>query len=108
MQSGLLRQRLTIQQPSMAQDSYGQTLNTWTDVATVWGEIVPISGREMVIANAMQDSKTHSITIRYISGITPKMRIKYGTRLFDIQSVLDENERHRTLNLSCIEGLSDG
>lgn len=108
MQAGLLRKRLTIQKPSQAQDGYGQTLDTWTDVATVWGEIVPVSGREMIAANAMQESKTHAITIRYIAGITPKMRIKYGTRLFDIQSVLDENERHRTLNLSCVEGLSDG
>jgi len=108
MQSGLLRKRLTIQQRSTSQDDYGQQLTSWTDFATVWGEVVPSSGRENISAEALQSSETHIVTIRYRSGVTPKMRIMYGSRILDIQSVLDENERHRTMNLSCVEGLSDG
>ncbi|CAB4121505.1 gp16_SPP1, putative phage head-tail adaptor [uncultured Caudovirales phage] len=108
MQSGLLRKRLTIQQRSQSQDSYGQPLTVWADVATVWGEISPMSGSEMLSAQAVQSSLSHSVTIRYHSGVNPKMRIKYGIRLFDIQNVIDENERHRTMTLLCIEGLSDG
>lgn len=108
MQAGLLRKRLTIQQRSQVQDTYGQPLTSWVDVATVWGEVVPTSGNESLSSEAVQSSETHLVTIRYRQGVTAKMRIKYGIRLFDIQSVLDENERHRTLNLSCIEGLSDG
>lgn len=108
MQAGLLRKRLIIQKRSTTQDSYGQPLTSWTDVAIVWGEVVPTSGNENQSADALQSSENFIVTIRYRAGITAKMRIKYGNRLFDIQSVLDENERHRTINLSCVEGLSDG
>lgn len=108
MQAGLLRKRLTLQQRTTTPDSYGQPSTTWTDFATVWGEIVPTSGSEALSADALQYAETHQVTIRYRAGVTPKMRIKYGVRFFDIQSVLDENERHRVMNLSCIEGLSDG
>lgn len=53
MQSGLLRKRLTIQQRSTSQDDYGQQLTSWTDFATVWGEVVPSSGRENISAEAL-------------------------------------------------------
>lgn len=108
MQSGQLRKRLTIQQRSAAQDSYGQPLTTWTDVATVWGAVEPLSGRELMAAEAVQAEVTHQVVIRYRPGISAKMRIAYGARLFDIQNVLDENERHRILTLLCLEGMSDG
>ena len=108
MQAGLLRKRLTLQQRSKSQDSYGQPLLTWSDVATVWGEIVPLSGSESVSADSLQASTSHQITIRYRSGVNTALRIKYGVRLFDIQNVLNQDERNKTLTLLCIEGLSDG
>ena len=108
MQAGLLRKRLTLQQRSKSQDSYGQPLLTWSDVATVWGEIVPLSGSESVSADSLQASTSHQITIRYRSGVNTALRIKYGVRLFDIQNVLNPDERNKTLTLLCIEGLSDG
>ena len=108
MQAGQLRKRLTIQKRSTVQDSYGQPSTSWSDVVTVWGAVEPLSGRELMAAEAVQSEITHQVIIRYIAGITSKMRVLYGTRIFDIQNVLDENERHRMLTLLCLEGLSDG
>jgi len=108
MQSGQLRKRLTIQQRSTAQDSYGQPLTAWADVATVWGAVEPLNGRELLAAEAVQSEITHQVVMRYRPGITAKMRVLYGSRVFDIQNVLDENERHRMLTLLCLEGLTDG
>jgi SPP1 family predicted phage head-tail adaptor len=108
MQAALLRKRITIQIRSTTKDSYGQPLTEWSDIATVWGEVAPMSGRELLAAEAVQSSLTHSVSIRYFAGLKPSMRIKYGDRLFDIQSVIDEDERHRTMTLLCVEGLSDG
>lgn len=108
MEAGKLRHRITIQQRSSTQDSYGQPLVAWTDVATVWCAIDPLSGRELLAAEAVQSEITHKVVMRYRSGINAKMRVLYGSRIFDIQNVLDENERHRTLTLLCLEGLTDG
>lgn len=108
MNPGKLRHRITFQERTTTQDSYGQPLLTWTDVATVWGAVEPLNGRELMAAEAVQSEITHQVVIRYRPGITAKMRVLYGTRVFDIQNVLDENERHRMLTLLCLEGLSDG
>ena len=43
------------------------------------------------------------IIIRYLSGIVPKMRVKYGSRIFDILSVINVSERNRELQLMCRE-----
>lgn len=108
MQAGLLRKRLTIQKRSQTQDDYGQPLLVWTDVASVWGELTPQSGSESSSADSVIASQNYQVTIRYYPGVTEKMRIKYNNRIMDIQNVLNENERNRTIILSCVEGLSDG
>jgi len=44
---GTLRKRLLLQSRSTAQDSSGGQSVTWTDVATVWGEIQPLTGHKL-------------------------------------------------------------
>lgn len=108
MRAGDLRKRVKIQQRGTTQDSFGQQITTWTDVAEVWASIEPMSGRELMAAAAVQSETTHTVVIRYRPGIVPAMRINYGGRLFNIGAVIDENERHRMLTLICSEGLNDG
>ena len=40
MQTGRLRERVTIQQENVTRDASGQELKTWPDVATVWARVV--------------------------------------------------------------------
>lgn len=108
MRAGELRKRVLIQQRSTGQDTSGGQLTTWSDVATVWAAIEPMSGRELINAAAAQSEATHTVLLRYRPGIVPAMRINYQSRLFDIKAVLDENERHRMLTLICAEGLNNG
>lgn len=108
MEAGKLRHRITFQNQANSHDSYGQPLLTWSDVATVWAEIKPLSGKESVKADALIESTTHEINIRYRSGINASLRVKFGSRYFDIQSVLNHDERNVMLTLLCVEGLNDG
>lgn len=108
MQAGQLRKRVIIQQRSQTQDDYGQPLQTWTDVATVYAGIEPLNGRELLAAQAVNSEVSHNVTMRYRTGITPAMRLNYQGRLFNIHTILDENERHRMLTLQCSEGMNDG
>ena len=113
MRSGDLRHRVTIQSRSTSQDSFGQELTTWSDVATVWAAVVPLTGRELLAAAAINAELTHTVTIRYQAQFAnpiamAKMRIQYGTRLFNIQSSIDQNERHILIDLGCAEGLNNG
>ena len=107
---GGLRHRLVIQAESPQADAGGgQGADPWADptsVATVWGRIEPLSGGERLRAMQLEDKVTHRITIRYRTGLTAKMRIAFGERVFNIRAVVDLEERNRLLELLCEEGVA--
>ena len=103
MKIGKLRHRIAIEQVAEIQDSDGSVIETWSAFADVQASIEPISGREYFAAQTTQAEVTHRFSLRYVSGVTPKMRVKYGSRIFDILSVINVNERNRELQLMCRE-----
>jgi SPP1 family predicted phage head-tail adaptor len=102
---GKLRHRITIEQVAEAQNPDGSILETWSTYANAQASIDPVSGREYFAAQTTQADVTHRISLRYLAGITPKMRVKYGSRIFDILSVININERNRELQLMCRESI---
>ena len=103
MRAGRLRHQVTIQGLTTAPDAYGDIVETWTDTATVWAEVVPLSGKEYYAARQVSAEVDVRVTIRYRTGIKPAMRVKYGTSLLDIQSVIDVGGRKDELQLLCRE-----
>ena len=111
--AGTLGRRIKIQRPSTVKDSLGAPSRTWIDVATVWADIQPLSGREAVIASRISAELTHQITVRYQRLFdnpqqVAQMRVLYKTRVFNIHSALDEDERRVKLILLASQGLDDG
>lgn len=100
---GRLRHRVTIQQQSSTQDGYGEQVNTWSNLKTVWASVEPLQGRERFAAQQVQTETTTRIKMRYLAGIESKMRVAYGTKTYDIMSVIDLEERHIVLHLMCME-----
>ena len=49
--AGQLNHRIRIQQPTTVKDALGAPTQVWADVATVWADIQPLSGREARIAD---------------------------------------------------------
>lgn len=113
MDAGQLRHRITLQSRSVGQDSRGGQTTTWVDVATVWASIAPATGREFMTAQAMAIDAPRTVTIRWQPAFASPialaaMRIKYGTRIFNIHSAVDEAEAHREITILCGEGLNNG
>ena len=103
MRIGKLRHLITIEQVAETQDSDGSVIETWSAFADVQASIEPISGREYFAAQTTQADVTHRISLRFIAGVIPKMRVKYGSRIFGILSAINVNERNRELQLMCRE-----
>lgn len=104
IQSGRLRQRVSIVEPSATKDSFGgSTPGGGTVLATVWASIEALSARDLVAAQSFASVGTHLIRIRWMSGVLAKQQVVYGTRTFQIQAVLNPNERTKVLNLLCVE-----
>lgn len=104
--AGDLRHRVTLQQETRVEDGYGGFTVTWADVATVWAGIQPISGNEALVARQLQDSITHKVVMRYRAGVVAAMRLKFGTRVFNIREVRNFDERNWKLELRCEEGVA--
>jgi SPP1 family predicted phage head-tail adaptor len=102
---GKLRHRIVIEQVAETQDPDGSVIETWSSFANAQASIEPISGREYFAAQTTQTDMTHRINLRYIAGVKPKMRVKFGSRIFDILSVINVGERNRELQLMCRESI---
>ncbi|MEN3132503.1 phage head closure protein [Bacillus albus] len=105
-----LNKRITLQKKSndYHTDEEGNPIEKWEDVATVWAAVKPLRGREFWQAASVNAENTIRVEIRYRKGITNNMRILYGNRLLDINSVIDVEEKHRDMHLMCKEVLDNG
>lgn len=107
MRAGRLRHKVTVQQVAHAQDDYGETTETWSEFIESWASIEPLRGREYHDASLTQGEVDTRIVMRYREGILPTMRVLFGSRVFDIQTVINVNTRHREIHLMCKEYFGD-
>jgi SPP1 family predicted phage head-tail adaptor len=103
MKAGKLRHSIIIQTRTDTADSYGEPIPAWSTFLETWASIDPISGREFFSSKEVKSEVSHKVRIRWAEGITTQMRVLFGTRTFDIESVINIEERDRELLLMCVE-----
>ena len=104
MKAGDLRHYCSIQTPTTAADDFGLSGTvSWSVFGYVWAAIWPVSAKERVSADKVEMVATHRIRIRYLSGILPKMRVMFGSRTFEIVSIVNFEERNIFIDLLCNE-----
>jgi SPP1 family predicted phage head-tail adaptor len=94
---------VTLQRRGTTQDTAGQVVETWTKIETVWATIGPITGREYFNASGERAEVTHRLSIWWGPSVAPRDRVIYGSRIFDIKSVINVKEMNRDLELMCTE-----
>ena len=107
MRAGRLRHRVSIQTQSTTLDSYGEPSDSWSTDDTVWAAIEPVSGSERDIGEGLAGIVSHRVIVRYLSGLTPKSRILFGSRVLGITSILDQDEKNEYMKLMCKEEVSE-
>jgi SPP1 family predicted phage head-tail adaptor len=102
----MLRHRVEIQRRVESLDEYGQDTEAWLPVATVWAAVESLRGRELEATATRLAEASHKIRIRYRAGIQPTMRlVGQDGRIFDIQAVIDPDDRRRELHLLAREAV---
>ena len=104
-----LRHVVVIQAENPTTDAGGGQTDPWavpTVVATVRACIEPLKGFEKLRAMQLEDSVSHRFTMRWRSGVIAKHRLKFGTRLFNVRSVINVDERSRWLEILADEGVA--
>ena len=100
---GRLRHRLTLEQAMTMEDGSGGFAIGWAEVATIWGAIETLSGRETEASDAIKAEATHRITIRHRDDAGPAKRLRFYARMFEITSAADPDGSRRLLVCHCIE-----
>lgn len=108
MRAGELRHPVTIESAIETPADAGEwEVAIWAVFASTRAQITPLSGTEKFQAQHLDPEVTHLVQIRFIDGITPEMRIVWGSRTFGIKSVLNVEERSRELEILATERIGN-
>jgi SPP1 family predicted phage head-tail adaptor len=106
--AGQRRHMVTLENPGtpVADPDLGYT-QTYTQLqpGQVWAEIKPANARDLerVTTGTSMSTATHLVTIPYHSGVTTQTRLTFGTRIFQVNGVVNPEERNIELILTCEE-----
>ena len=94
---GALRNRLVLQTVTAVPDGLGGFAESWSDVATVFARIEPVSADSRFGAGQTLETVTHRMTLRRRGDVEPGMRFACAGRIFVIVTVHDPDESGRYL-----------
>lgn len=112
LQAGDLRRRIQIQQETRTKTASGGATRVWSVVSGCSSVPCKITfpppskkGDESYKQGQVQGGAFTSIVIRYRPGvnISPAMRVVYGTRQFNIRTIIVDDEALKQITLQCEE-----
>lgn len=108
--AGRLRHRIDIQQRVEERDTQGAQVFVWVNLHTsVPAEVVPLSVREFIAAQALQAQVVARVTIRYRPGLDASMRIVYRGQIYNPAGWLpDPDAGLEYLTAPVSAGVNDG
>jgi SPP1 family predicted phage head-tail adaptor len=103
MKIGRLRHRIVIEESLTSRDSFGAEVSERVQFAVVWADLSPITGKEYLGFKQINSETTTKITTRYLAGVTTEMRVVFGDRTYEIDSIINPEEKNISLILMCRE-----
>lgn len=101
IRAGKLDQRITFRRKTIAYDSYGEPIETWSDAFTVPAKVTTTGGKEFYAAQKKNAETECLFKIRYTERVNVRMRVKWCGREFEIlPPINDVNAKHTELSIS--------
>ena len=69
----------------------------------LWGEVIPVRGKEYVSMETLVPEMQYKITTRYRSDIDTSMIIKWQERELNIKAIVDISGREEEMEIMCTE-----
>jgi SPP1 family predicted phage head-tail adaptor len=104
MRAGRLNRRITIEQPTISLDSHNEPVESWTSFAARWAEVKFRRGSEYFTASQELAQAEVVFRIRYLAGMTKKMRVLYDSQYYDIMAVAEIGYREVTEIYARVQG----
>ena len=107
VRAGEYDKRVTIETISTRVNPDGSPLEVWTEYARRWAKILPLGqGREYLLAAQIMADVSLVLELRFCFGVTPRHRVYFGGRYFEISHVENVQEKGRVTRLYCKEKVS--
>jgi len=103
LKAGVLRHRLAFASATESRDAAGGVTKSWSTYATLWGSITVKSGREKMEAPGPISNHEVEVKIRYNSSVGLEHRITHDSRVYEINSIDNWEERNIYMVLRCTE-----
>jgi SPP1 family predicted phage head-tail adaptor len=104
IQAGELNQRVTVQAGTSVQDDAGQPIVTWATFAgPLPAKVESVAGGETIRGRQVVATATTLFTVRWLTGVTPKMRLSYEGRTLNILRAGDPYGDRRELRIEAAE-----
>lgn len=102
---GKFNRKGTIQRRVLTPDALGEDIESWTDYKEdVWTQVMPISARQYINAEQIDDDVTHILRFRYIPGLVSTDRFVYCGRIFNFSGApINYQERSEISEVRAIE-----
>lgn len=104
---GMLRLKMTLQNPSNGTDSLGQRTHTWSNVDSLWCHVDVASTTEVVDDGGVAIRSNYRILASWHPDLTSKSRLQWVdngvTRTFNIRGCWDRDQRRRTMEIDAVE-----
>ena len=103
--AGRMRERVTVQVAVESVNSLGEATLSYEDRETVWASVEGLSSSEVLGAGQQEIDATHRVRLRYLDGLTHKMRFRWRDRILEIVSLLEHGNRsqHEAICLEEVE-----
>ena len=93
-----------MEQATENRNSLGESILSWATFEEVWANVQGVSAREFLLAGQQQVEVSHRVKMRYLTGLSPQMRLSWRGRTLEIISIL-EHENRSVHELICQETL---
>lgn len=103
MRAGELRHTVELHSATESRGASGESINTYAEYATVRASVEALTGRELESAQQISAETKFKITMRYYSGVVTEHRIVFGSRTFEINHIINPQEKNKMLILYCKE-----
>ena len=98
IKAGELNQRILLMVP-VSKVISGKATTEWTDGGSPWAAVNPLSVTDIFAAAAENFERTTRFTIRYRSGVTEKMQIRFRDNDYKIVSVINPGSANVKLEI---------
>ncbi|NIM21851.1 MAG: phage head closure protein [Candidatus Latescibacteria bacterium] len=91
--SGLFDREITIEVNTPTRDAIGGTVDSWATFQSVWAQVIPVKGEEILKFSREVSGEVNRFTFHYVAGVLNEHRIVYEGENWNILFIREIRRR---------------